>query len=191
MVDQRFLPRILEGEYRLNMIGSRPVDVVHKMFPKKHGEDYTYKSYSADDSLFERLLADFKQDLPHLMSALGRAGEPLPPIWTADFIIKGRDPDSGEDVFALMEMNCECVGISQQLHLARFVAQSVVDACEEGRKTRVEGKAVGERAEEKAAPEESAEKEESTAPAAGEDTEGGGGGEAKPAGAGEGEDAAS
>ena len=50
----------------------------------------------------------FKADLPKLMKALEIGDQPLPLIWTADFI-PGPVVD-GKDTFYVGEFNCSCVG---------------------------------------------------------------------------------
>lgn len=132
LVDQRFLPRIVEGEVRCNMIGSTLVNLVHKV-PQagalsctlQSGADYT--SYDPDHPKFAKLVEAFYEDLPKIMAAFDMAGEPLPLLWTADFIFDTA-PD-GTDVFYVGEFNCSCVGITKDLHLAEQVAQTAVATC--------------------------------------------------------------
>ena len=66
-----------------------------------------------------------KQDLPKILPALGLQGEPLPLIWTADFILGDKTAD-GKDTYFVGEFNCSCVGITQQLHLAGKVAEAAI-----------------------------------------------------------------
>jgi len=129
LVDQRFLPRIAEGEVRCNMVGPTLVSLVHKV-PKAGGVSATlqsgaqYTSYEPDDPKWAALLQAFRQDLPRIMAAFGMEGQPLPLLWTADFIL---DYDSqGKDVFYVGEFNCSCVGITQELHLRYVVAETAV-----------------------------------------------------------------
>merc|ERR1712113_1226560 len=64
LVDQRFCPRIVEGELRYNMVGDSLVGIIHKK-PKKGGISavggtgsvYTY--YGPDEKLFENLTKGF------------------------------------------------------------------------------------------------------------------------------------
>jgi len=45
-----------------------------------------------------------------MMNAMGLGNEPLPIMWTADFI-----PVDGPQEFAIVEINCSCVGLSNFL----------------------------------------------------------------------------
>ena len=129
LVDQRFLPRIVEGELRVNMIYDTPTEIIHKK-PAEGGISATlasgakYVTYKPDDLRFEDLMTDFKNDLPVIMPALGMENDPLPLIWTADFILG--DKVDGKDTFHVGEFNCSCVGITQQLHLTPKVAEAAI-----------------------------------------------------------------
>lgn len=128
VVDQRFLPRIVEGEVRCLMVGSELVEIVHKK-PKEGGLSATlqsgaiYTKYSPDDPKFTKLVENFKSDIPHIMDSFDMSDQPLPLLWTADYIYG----ESDEDLF-VGEINCSCVGITQQLHHATIVANVAVEA---------------------------------------------------------------
>lgn len=126
VVDQRFLPRIVEGEVRCLMVGSELVEIVHKK-PKEGGLSATlqsgavYTTYSPQHQKFSKLVSNFKSDIPHIMECFNMADQPLPLLWTADYIYG----DSDDDLF-VGEINCSCVGITQQLHHAQVVADVAV-----------------------------------------------------------------
>ena len=130
LIDQRFLPRIVEGELRVNMIKDTPTEIIHKK-PAEGGVSATlasgakYVSYKPTDPLFARLMAAFQADLPHIMPALGMEGTPLPLLWAADFILGDKD-EAGNDTYFVGEFNCSCVGITQQLHLTGKVADAAI-----------------------------------------------------------------
>jgi hypothetical protein len=129
IVDQRFLPRIIEGEVRCLMFGSKLVSLVHKV-PQagtlsatlQSGANYT--NYEPDDPKFAKLVEKFHADLPKIMDCFGLSNEPLPLLWTADFIF-GED----DETYYIGEFNCSCVGITQQLELAPVVAETVLQSC--------------------------------------------------------------
>lgn len=128
VVDQRFLPRIVEGEVRCLMVGSELVEIVHKK-PKEGGLSATlqsgaiYTKYLPDDPKFSKLVKNFKADIPHMMDSFDMSDQPLPLLWTADYIYG----DSDDDLF-VGEINCSCVGITQQLHHSSIVADVAVKA---------------------------------------------------------------
>lgn len=131
LIDQRFLPRIVEGELRVNMIYDTPIEIVHKK-PAEGGISATlasgakYVSYQPDDPVFKVLMDNFlNKDLPKIMPALGMDSEPIPLIWTSDFILGDKTP-SGDDTYFVGEFNCSCVGITQQLHLTPRVAKAAI-----------------------------------------------------------------
>ena len=85
------------------------------------------------------------QDIPSLLPAMDLGGEPLPLLWTCDYIPK--NPDSYPDPYAKLpdemteyvvgEFNCSCVGISMfqavcggEKTLADVPDEDYFDACE-------------------------------------------------------------
>merc|ERR1711907_441515 len=107
LVDQRFCPRIVEGELRYNCIGEKLVGIIHKK-PKEGGisavggTGSVYTFYGPDD--------------PKFMPALGLADEPIPLWWTSDFINASPAGTKPEDEkWIVGEFNCSCVGISKCL----------------------------------------------------------------------------
>jgi hypothetical protein len=128
VVDQRFLPRIVEGEVRCLMVGSELVEIVHKK-PKEGGLSATlqsgavYTKYPPDDPKFAKLVKNFKDDVPRIMKSFGMEDQPLPLLWTVDYIYGETD----EDLHA-GEINCSCPGITQQLHITPTIANVAVQA---------------------------------------------------------------
>jgi hypothetical protein len=122
LVDQRFCPRIVEGELRYNMVGDALVGIIHKK-PKEGGISavggtgsiYTY--YGPEEEKFKNLTDNFlKKDLSLVMPALGLAEEPIPLWWTTDFILSSPEgTPSSEEKWIVGEFNCSCVGISRCL----------------------------------------------------------------------------
>merc|ERR1719456_607088 len=122
LVDQRFCPRIVEGELRYNQIGDGLVGIIHKK-PAEGGISavggtgsiYTY--YGPDEVKFKNLTDNFlKKDLPFVMPALGLASEPIPLWWTTDFILASPvGTPAEEEKWIVGEFNCSCVGVSKCL----------------------------------------------------------------------------
>jgi len=135
LVDQRLLPRIEEGEVRMQMVGDKLFKIIHKKpvgglsavggnnvmtFYEPGAKPATPVdgvTYAADVPDYVRLEEQFtKKDIPAVMPALGLGDEPLPLLWTGDFIPKNTEacPDGsdGKTDFVVGEFNCSCVGIS-------------------------------------------------------------------------------
>merc|ERR1719454_1906781 len=122
LVDQRFCPRIVEGELRYNLVGPKLVGIIHKK-PKEggisavSGTGSVYTFYAPDEPLFTNLTTSFiKEDMAKVMPALGLDDEPLPLWWTSDFINAspvGTPPE--KEKWIVGEFNCSCVGISKCL----------------------------------------------------------------------------
>jgi hypothetical protein len=122
LVDQRFCPRIVEGELRYNMVGDALVGIIHKK-PKEGGISavggtgsiYTY--YGPEEEKFANLTSNFlTKDLSLVMPALGLADEPIPLWWTTDFILASPEgTPAAEEKWIVGEFNCSCVGISKCL----------------------------------------------------------------------------
>ena len=128
MINQRYLPRISEGEIRFLCIGANPVSIVEKKPAKGKvscvlGTGAVYNFFEPDDPNFAKLLQLFQESLPAIMKDLSMHDYPL--IWTADFI-KGPKDENGDDTFFVGEFNCSCVGITTQLHLCPLIAETVI-----------------------------------------------------------------
>jgi len=126
LVDQRLLPRIDEGEVRILMAGDTCQMAIHKK-PMGGGlsavggnSEYTY--FKPSDAKYAGLISKLYADIPVLLPSLGLAGEPLPLLWTCDYIPKNPDdwekgpydrscPDDKTE-YTVGEFNCSCVGIS-------------------------------------------------------------------------------
>jgi len=118
LVDQRLCPRISEGEVRVLMVGDVSQMIIHKK-PTGGGlsavggnSDYTY--YEPTDPKYAFLYDIVKRSIPKLMKVLDLKGEPLPILWTADFIPKdAEDGSPGKTEYVVGEFNCSCVGVSK------------------------------------------------------------------------------
>jgi hypothetical protein len=110
VLDMRFCPRAAEGEVRVLCAGAACLSIIHKSARGDSSSAYTF--YSASEPRYERLVNQLAADLPGLMGALGHAGEPLPLLWTADFIaVDGAAPETTD--YKLSELSCSCVPISK------------------------------------------------------------------------------
>jgi hypothetical protein len=82
--------------------------------------------FEPDAPEYAALRARFVEgDLPRLKQALGLETEPLPLLWTADFIPRDDDDDVGRGAserngtkWSAGEFNCSCVGVSPFLAAA-------------------------------------------------------------------------
>mmetsp|Transcript_31252 Transcript_31252/g.65506 ORF Transcript_31252/g.65506 Transcript_31252/m.65506 type:complete len:462 (-) Transcript_31252:373-1758(-) len=118
LVDQRLLPRISEGEVRMLMVGDVLQTIIHKK-PESGlsavGGNSVYTYFKPGAPEYAELEQKFvKEDIPKIMNALGLSGEPLPLLWTGDFIPKdAEDGTPGKTEYVVGEFNCSCVGISK------------------------------------------------------------------------------
>lgn len=117
LVDMRFMPRIMEGEIRILYVGAEPIFVVHKK-PAEDGDAFSATLFSGakytyqDPSEYQELVDMFVSAMPMVSKRLG-AGDSIPLIWTADFMLDW--DDDGNDTFVLGEINCSCVGFTSDL----------------------------------------------------------------------------
>merc|ERR1712167_274234 len=83
--------------------------------------EYTY--YKPSDPKYAGLVQKLYDDIPTLLPSLGLTGEPLPLLWTCDYIPKNPDdwelgpydrscPDEKTE-YTVGEFNCSCVGVSK------------------------------------------------------------------------------
>jgi hypothetical protein len=151
LVDQRLLPRIDEGEVRILMAGDTCQMAIHKK-PMAYSlsavggmSDYTY--YRPSDKKYQNLIQKLYADIPTFLPSLHLEGEPLPLLWTCDYIPKNPDnwpygpyarncPDEKTE-YTVGEFKCSCVGISKfqavcggEKTLADVPDEDYFDACQ-------------------------------------------------------------
>jgi len=118
LVDQRLLPRIVEGEVRMLMVKDTLFKIIHKIPDggmSAVGGIAKYAFFEPGAPEFAGLEQKFiNEDLPKLKKALDIEDQPLPLLWTSDFIPKdAEDGTPGVTEYVVGEFNCSCVGISQ------------------------------------------------------------------------------
>jgi len=123
LVDQRLLPRIDEGEVRILMAGDTCQMAVHKkpiggLSAVGGNSEYTY--YKPEDDKYKKMIQNLYDDIPSLLPKMDLGGEPLPLLWTCDYIPKNPEGwDKAENAaddetdYVVGEFNCSCVGISK------------------------------------------------------------------------------
>merc|ERR1719473_1203903 len=123
LVDQRLLPRIDEGEVRILMAGDTCQMAIHKK-PldglSAVGGNSAYTYYEPTDAKYKQMIQNLYDDIPELLPKMGLEGEPLPLLWTADYIPKNPEGWEGkenasdaETKYVVGEFNCSCVGVSK------------------------------------------------------------------------------
>jgi len=116
MVDQRFCPRISEGEARFVMIGRKLFRVEHYVYiGGVSGETKTtiYPASSPDfpDSKelpLKTIQKKLEADLDAYVKALGLSEKDIPLLWAADFI----PVDGHQTPMVIGEFNCSCLGLA-------------------------------------------------------------------------------
>jgi len=122
LVDQRLLPRIDEGEVRILMAGDTCQMAIHKK-PLSGlsavGGNSAYTYYTPEDAKYKDMIATLYSDIPTLLPCMDLGGEPLPLLWTCDYIPKNpegwdkkENASDTETKYVVGEFNCSCVGIS-------------------------------------------------------------------------------
>lgn len=135
LVDMRFMPRIVEGEIRILLVGPHPVFVVHKK-PAEGGDAFSATLFSGAKYTYNKpeewqeLVDMFAAARPVIAEKLG--GDNIPLIWTADFMLAD-DDHSGKDTYVLGEINCSCVGFTSELDMGiqDLVAEEAIKRVEE------------------------------------------------------------
>jgi len=115
MVDQRFCPRIEEGEARFVMIGRKLFRVEHYVYIGGVGGETKTTIYPAGDDLpdtdalpLKRIQAKLEEDLEKYITALGLSEKDIPLLWAADFI----PVDGAKQPMIIGEFNCSCLGLA-------------------------------------------------------------------------------
>ncbi|AZA12881.1 Cj0069 family protein [Corynebacterium choanae] len=133
LVDMRFMPRIVEGEIRILLVGPHPVFVVHKK-PAAGGDNFSATLFSGAQYTYDKpeawqdLVDMFAEARPVIAEKLG--GDNIPLIWTADFMLD--DAPDGGDTYVLGEINCSCVGFTSELDMGiqQLVAEEAIKRVE-------------------------------------------------------------
>merc|ERR1712012_860312 len=122
MVDQRFLPRIEEGESRFVMIGKKLYRVEHYVYIGGVGGETKTTIYRADAEDFpdtaelplKTVQAKLEAELADYLKALGLGEKDIPLLWAADFIpVDGHKGKGGASVpLVIGEFNCSCLGLA-------------------------------------------------------------------------------
>ena len=86
MVDQRFLPRIDEGESRLMMTGTELYRIVHYVYIGGVSGETKTPIYPPDAPQYADVRRKLEKEVPKIMQALGLGMGALPLLWVADFI---------------------------------------------------------------------------------------------------------
>ncbi|MCK7661106.1 Cj0069 family protein [Corynebacterium sp. CCM 8835] len=134
LVDMRFMPRIVEGEIRILLVGPHPVFVVHKK-PAAGGDNFSATLFSGAKYTYDKpeawqeLIDQFAAARPVIAEKLG--GDNIPLIWTADFMLA--DGADGGDDYVLGEINCSCVGFTSELDMGiqELVAEEAIKRVED------------------------------------------------------------
>jgi hypothetical protein len=131
MVDQRFLPRIDEGEARFMMISTELYKIEHYVYVGGVGGETKTTIYPPDAPEYAAIKAKLEGDVPTIMKKLGLSMDNLPLLWAADLI----PVDDHASPLVVGEFNCSCLGIAGFLD-ARGKDLSVVtkENAEEGQK---------------------------------------------------------
>merc|ERR1711972_236687 len=116
MVDQRFCPRIDEGEARFVMIGKKLFRVEHYVYIGGVGGETKTTIYpaSADDFPdtaelpLKTIQTKLEAELEDYVKALGLSEKDIPLLWAADFI----PVDGHKTAMVIGEFNCSCLGLA-------------------------------------------------------------------------------
>jgi len=116
MVDQRFLPRIEEGESRFVMIGKKLFRVEHYVYIGGVGGETKTTIYPAAAPDFpdttelplKTIQAKLEAELFDYLKALGLSEADIPLLWAADFI----PVDNHKAPLVIGEFNCSCLGLA-------------------------------------------------------------------------------
>jgi len=116
MVDQRFCPRISEGEARFVMIGRKLFRVEHYVYIGGVGGETKTTLYPADAPDFPdtpelplKLIQNkLESEIDVYVKSLGLSDKDIPLLWAADFI----PVDNHKTPMVIGEFNCSCLGLA-------------------------------------------------------------------------------
>jgi len=112
MVDQRFLPRIDEGEARFMMIGMELNRVEHYVYVGGVGGETKTTIYGPDEEKYKATRDKLVEQIEPMMAGMGLGMDSLPLLWAADFI----PVDNHKTELVIGEFNCSCLGLAGYLN---------------------------------------------------------------------------
>merc|ERR1739844_845916 len=112
MVDQRFLPRIDEGEARFMMIGMELNRVEHYVYIGGVGGETKTTIYGPDEPKYKVTKDKLLEEIPKMMAAMKLDMKSLPLLWAADFI----PVDNHKTELVIGGFNCSCLGLAGYLN---------------------------------------------------------------------------
>merc|ERR1712117_280884 len=112
MVDQRFLPRIDEGEARFMMIGMQLNRVEHYKYIGGVGGETVTTIYGPDEERYSATREKLENEIEPMMEKMGLSMASLPLLWAADFI----PVDNHKTELVIGEFNCSCLGLAGYLN---------------------------------------------------------------------------
>merc|ERR1712194_922726 len=115
MVDQRFLPRIEEGEARFVMIGKELNRGEHYVYIGGVGGETITTIWKPSDAGFpyKDMQKKLQDEIPTYLTSLGLAQDALPLLWAADLI----PVDDHKAPMVIGEFNCSCLGLAGFLNV--------------------------------------------------------------------------
>lgn len=108
MVDQRYLPRIDEGEARFMCIGKKLNRIEHYEYPDGVSGNYKQTIFPPDAAEWKQCRDMLEGSVEQIMKNLDLKMTQLPLLWAADFM----PIDDHVSPFVLGEFNCSCLGIA-------------------------------------------------------------------------------
>lgn len=108
MVDQRYLPRIDEGEARFMCVGTDLNRIEHYEYPEGVSGNYKQTIFAPDAEQWQDCRKMLESSVPAIMENLDLKMNQLPLLWAADFM----PIDDHKSDFVLGEFNCSCLGIA-------------------------------------------------------------------------------
>ncbi|QRQ67165.1 Cj0069 family protein [Corynebacterium tuberculostearicum] len=114
LVDMRFMPRLVEGEIRILLVGDEPVFIVHKK-PAEGGDNFSATLFSGAKYTYDKpeswpeLLEISRRLAP--LSQRSSAIPNVPLIWTADFML---DDAPWHRHLCPRRDHCSCVGFTSR-----------------------------------------------------------------------------
>jgi len=123
LLDMQYLPKVVEGEYRVIISNRAPVEV-YKSVPSE-GDNF-YSTKVSAGGLTRRvplgeasdILEWLKLEMEEIHESLG-GGENLPLVWIVSLVPK----DEG---YAITSLSCDCVGFNEY-STAKFIAREAVN----------------------------------------------------------------
>jgi len=118
VLDQRFYPRVVEGELRLTLVGDSLWSAGMKAPQDSNNLGAAvvpqYEPIDMDDSKYKAVIHKFMKDIQEITPAVGLKDSDAPLLWNVELVNSSeKGTEAADEKWVAIDINCYCVGMSE------------------------------------------------------------------------------